>query len=96
MKFGFARVSRTPGVATATCGPGVSQLATALLTASRARSPLVAFVGEHPMNDDEYNQQLKVDLFAAACETAFVRVKTPDSVDDMVRKAFYLARLESR
>ena len=96
MADGFARVTRTPGIATATCGPGVSQLATALLTASRARSPLVAFVGEHPMGDDEYNQQLKVEIFAAACETGFVRVKTPDSVDDMVRKAFYHARLESR
>ncbi len=96
MADGFARVTRTPGVATATCGPGVSQLATALLTASRARSPLVAFVGEHPMGDDEYNQQLKVEIFAAACETGFVRVKTPDSVDDMVRKAFYRARVESR
>ena len=36
MADGWARVTRTPGVATTTCGPGVSQLATALLTASRA------------------------------------------------------------
>ena len=36
MADGWARATRTPGVATATCGPGVSQLATALLTASRA------------------------------------------------------------
>src|SRR5450759_4569338 len=55
MADGWARVTRTPGIATATCGPGVSQLATALLTASRAESPLVAFVGEHPTSDDEYN-----------------------------------------
>src|SRR5665811_1722859 len=55
MADGWALVSRTPGVATATCGPGVSQLATALVTAARASSPLVAFVGEQPLNDDEYN-----------------------------------------
>ena len=96
MADGWARVTRTPGVATATCGPGVSQLATALLTASRAESPLVAFVGEHPTNDDEYNQRLDQSRFAAACETGFVRVNTPDAADDAVRKAFYLARLESR
>ena len=96
MADGWARVTRTPGVATATCGPGVSQLATALLTAARAASPLVAFVGEHPLNDDEYNQRLDNAPLAAACETGFVRVNTPDSVDDAVRKAFYLARLESR
>ncbi len=96
MADGWARVTRTPGVATATCGPGVSQLATALLTAARASSPLVAFVGEHPSNDDEYNQRLDNARFAAGCETGFIRLNTPDSVDDTVRKAFYLAKLESR
>jgi thiamine pyrophosphate-dependent acetolactate synthase large subunit-like protein len=96
MADGWARVTRTPGVATATCGPGVSQLATAFLTASRAASPVVAFVGEHPSNDDEYNQHLDNARFAAGCEAGFVRVNTPDGVDDAVRKAFYLAKLESR
>ena len=96
MADGWARATHTPGVASATCGPGVSQLATALLTASRAGSPLVAFVGEHPTNDDEYNQRLDQSRFAAACETGFVRLSSPDSADDAVRKAFYLAKLESR
>jgi len=96
MADGWARATHTPGVATATCGPGVSQLATALLTASRAQSPLVAFCGEHPTNDDEYNQRLDQARFAAACETGFVRLNSPDSTDDIVRKAFYLAKLESR
>lgn len=96
MADGWARVTHTPGIATATCGPGVSQLATALLTASRAESPLVAFVGEHPTNDDEYNQRLDQARFAAACETGFVRLNSPDSTDEIVRKAFYLAKLESR
>jgi acetolactate synthase I/II/III large subunit len=34
-----------PGVATTTSGPGVAQLATTLLVASRARTPLVVFWG---------------------------------------------------
>jgi thiamine pyrophosphate-dependent acetolactate synthase large subunit-like protein len=96
MADGWARVTRTPAVATTTCGPGVTQLATALVTASRAETPLVAFCGEHPLGDDEYNQRLDQPRFAAACETGFVRVATPDSVDSAVRKAFYTARLESR
>jgi acetolactate synthase-1/2/3 large subunit len=96
MADGWARLTRSPGIATATCGPGVTQLATALVTASRAESPLVVFVGEFPMNDDEYNQRLDQARFAAGCETGFVRVATPDAVDDAVRKAFYLAKLESR
>ena len=36
MADGWARVTHTPGVATATCGPGVSKLATSILTSSRA------------------------------------------------------------
>ncbi|MBI1965359.1 MAG: thiamine pyrophosphate-binding protein [Betaproteobacteria bacterium] len=96
MADGWARVTRAPGIATATCGPGVTQLATALVTAARAGSPLVAFCGEHPTNDDEYNQRLDQARFAAGCESGFIRVNTPDGADDAVRKAFYLARLESR
>ncbi len=96
MADGWARVTRTPGVATTTCGPGVSQLATALLTASRAASPLVAFCGEFPSNDDEYLQRMDQAAFAASCETGFIRITSPEVADDCVRKAFYLAKLESR
>jgi acetolactate synthase-1/2/3 large subunit len=96
MADGWARVSHTPGVATTTCGPGVSQLATAFLTAARAESPVVAFCGEHPQNDDEYNQRLDQGRFAAACEAGFVRLNSPETTDEVVRKAFYLAKLESR
>ena len=96
MADGWARATRTPGVCTATRGPGVTQLATALVTASRAASPVVAFVGECAANDQENAQHLDQARFAAACETGFVRVDSIDMVDDAVRKAFYLAKLESR
>ena len=96
MADGWARITGTPGVATTTCGPGVTQLASALVTASRARSPLVAFCGEHPVSDDEHNQRLDQGPFAAACETGFVRLGTPDDADEVVRKAFYLAKTERR
>src|SRR5471030_117192 len=46
MADGWERATHTVGVCTATEGPGVTQLETALVTASRAASPLVAFVGE--------------------------------------------------
>ncbi len=96
MADGWARATRSVGVGTATCGPGVSQLATAFLTASRAESPVVAFCGEHPTNDQEYNQRLDQARFAAGCEAGFVRLHTPDDADDAVRKAFYMAKMESR
>jgi thiamine pyrophosphate-dependent acetolactate synthase large subunit-like protein len=84
MADGWARATRTVGVGTATCGPGVSQLATAFLTASRAESPIVAFCGEHPTNDQEYNQRLDQARFAAGCEAGFVRLHTPDAADEAV------------
>jgi len=96
MADGWARVTHTPGVATATCGPGVTQLATAFVTAARGRSPLVAFCGESPTTDEEYVQRLDQPRFAAACEAGFVRLNSPDTADEAVRKAFYLAKLESR
>jgi len=96
MADGYARTSHTPGVATATCGPGTTQLATAFVTASRAESPLVAFCGEHPVSDPEYSQRFNPSLFAEACESGFVRMHTADQADEAVRKAFYFARSESR
>src|SRR5437588_3511700 len=74
MADGWARATHTPGVCTATCGPGVTQLATALVTASRASSPLVAFVGESPTTDEEYVQRYDQPRFAEACESAYVRL----------------------
>jgi acetolactate synthase-1/2/3 large subunit len=96
MADGYARTTHTPGVATATCGPGVTQLATALVTASRAHSPVVAFCGEAPSTDEEYAQYMDQSKFAAACESGFVRLLAPDQADDAVRKAFYLAKTENR
>jgi thiamine pyrophosphate-dependent acetolactate synthase large subunit-like protein len=96
MADGWARSTHTPGVCTATCGPGVTQLATALVTAARAQSPLVAFVGESPTADEDYTQRFDQSRFAQACEAGFVRVLSPDTAYDAVRKAFYLAKLESR
>ena len=96
MADGWARMTNTPGVCTATCGPGVTQLATALVTAARARSPLVAFVGESPTTDEEYIQRYDQSRFAEACEAGFVRVLSPDQAFDAVRRAFYLAKIESR
>src|SRR5215210_762796 len=96
MADGWARATHKPGIASATCGPGTTQLATAFVVAARAESPLVAFCGEHPTSDDGYNQRFDNRGFAQVCETGFVRLNSPESVDDVVRKAFYMAQLESK
>jgi len=54
----YARKNREVGVATVTCGPGVTQLITALPAAVRAHLPLVVFAGEAPLKSGWYNQEL--------------------------------------
>ena len=44
----YARKTRDVGLASVTCGPGVTQLMTALPAAVRASLPLVVFAGEAP------------------------------------------------
>lgn len=96
MAHGFARASGKPGVVTTTSGPGVAQLATSMLVASRARIPLVAFVGETPLGDESAVQYLDQRRFAAAIECEFFHVAKADSATEVVRNAFHLARTQSR
>src|ERR1044072_6782581 len=63
MADGWARHTHSPGVATATCGPGVTQLATGFVSAARRSAPVVAFVGEHPASDQDYHQRLNQAAF---------------------------------
>ena len=82
MADGWARTTHTPGVATATCGPGVTQLATACVVAARAESPVVAFVGERPAKDPDYHQGLNQSRFADGVETGFIRLDVGEFADE--------------
>ncbi|MEV4247737.1 thiamine pyrophosphate-binding protein [Streptosporangium canum] len=96
MADGWARAAGRPGVVTTTSGPGVAQLATSMICASRARTPLVAFCGETPWGDQSAVQYLDQRRFAAAIECGFVHVSRADLAAEAVQKAFHLARTESR
>ncbi len=64
----FARKSGEVGVATVTCGPGLTQVMTALPAAVRARLPLVIFAGEAPLKSGWYNQGIDQAPFVFAGE----------------------------
>ncbi|MET7573959.1 thiamine pyrophosphate-binding protein [Streptomyces sp. NPDC005492] len=96
MADGWARGAGRPGVLTTTSGPGVSQLATSMIVASRAGTPLVAFCGETPLGDEGATQYLDQRRFAAAIECEFLHVTRPENAQEAVRQAFYLARTESK
>jgi thiamine pyrophosphate-dependent acetolactate synthase large subunit-like protein len=96
MADGWARAAGRPGVVTTTSGPGTSQLATSMIVASRARTPLVAFCGDTSLGDESAVQYLDQRRFAAAIECGFVQLATPALAHDAVQRAFYLARTERR
>jgi thiamine pyrophosphate-dependent acetolactate synthase large subunit-like protein len=96
MADGFARAAGKPGVVTTTSGPGTAQLATSMIVASRARTPLVAFCGETTTGDENAVQYLDQRRFAAAIECEFVHLSRADLAEEVVQRAFYLARTESR
>jgi thiamine pyrophosphate-dependent acetolactate synthase large subunit-like protein len=96
MADGWARTTGRPGVVTTTSGPGVSQLATSMICAARARTPLVAFCGETALGNESAVQYLDQRRFAAAIEAEFVHVARPGQALEAVQRAFYTARTQSR
>ncbi len=96
MADGWYRATKTVGVCTSTEGPGIAQLSTGLLTAGRAGSAVVVFVGDCATTDHEHVQNMDQHLYARGCEAGFIRLDVPALVDDVVRDAFRRARLELR
>lgn len=94
MADGYARHTGKVGVATVTCGPGFTQIMTALTTASRGSIPLVVFAGDSPTTSAWYVQHLELGPLATATGARYLAVKSVDRMLDTVREAFYTARQE--
>ena len=92
----YARKTREVGVATVTCGPGLTQIVTALPAAVRARLPMVIFAGESPLKSGWYNQELDQAPIVTATGAAYHRLHFPDRMPVAVRDAFLQARRELR
>lgn len=92
----YARKEADVGVATVTCGPGLTQVITALPAAVRARLPLVIFAGESPLKSGWYNQELDQAPLIAATGAAYHRLHMVARMPVAVRDAFLQARRERR
>ena len=92
----YARKSGDVGVATVTCGPGVTQLITALPAAVRAHLPLLVFAGEAPLKSGWYNQEIDQAPLITATGAAYHRLHMPERMPVAVRDAFLQARRERR
>jgi len=92
----YARKESDVGVATVTCGPGLTQIITALPAAVRAHLPLVVFAGESPLKSGWYNQELDQAPLITATGAAYHRLHLPERMPVAVRDAFLQARRERR
>ncbi len=92
----YARKTSDVGVATVTCGPGVTQVITALPAAVRAHLPLVVFAGEAPLRMGWYNQGIDHAPIITATGAAYHRLHLPERMPVAVRDAFLQARRERR
>lgn len=96
MALGYYSATGKTGVASVTCGPGVTQITTILSTAVRARVPLVVFAGESPINAKWYNQAIDQAPLVTATGAHYVRAHSAKLMHEYVREAFYTARYERR
>lgn len=90
----YARATGKVGVASVTCGPGLTQIMTALTTAVQAHIPLVVFAGESPMHAGFYNQHVDQRPLVVATGAHYITAHSLVRMTDYVREAFFLARTE--
>jgi acetolactate synthase-1/2/3 large subunit len=92
----YARKTGTVGVATVTCGPGLTQVLTALPAAVRANLPLVIFAGEAPLKSGWYNQGIDHAPFIAAAGARYHALHHAPRMAEAVRDAFLEARMTKK
>ena len=88
----YARKAGRVGIATVTCGPGLTQVLTALPAAVRARIPLVIFAGEAPLGAAWYNQAIDQAPFITATGARYRPLHHVPRMTEAIRDAFVEAK----
>jgi thiamine pyrophosphate-dependent acetolactate synthase large subunit-like protein len=96
MADGFGRAGDGLGIATVTCGPGLTHSATALIAAARNRSALLLLVGEIPRGTRGTAQALDQGCFVEACGASYASLYHTAKLADEVRAAVAAARWQAR
>lgn len=89
----YGRLTGKPGVVLVTSGPGVSNLATGLLTATTEGDPIVALGGQvaHAMSGKQTHQGLNNVKLMEAVTKSSVEAHTPDNIPELVANAFRIS-----
>lgn len=96
MATAYARATGKVGIASVTCGPGLTQLSTALATAAQAGIPLLVFAGESPLHQSWYNQHIEQAPLVSATGAHYISAHSLPRMLECVRDAFFIARTQSR
>lgn len=93
MAAGVGRMTGTPGVAVATSGPGASNLATGLVTATAEGDPVIAIAGQVPRNDVSRLTHQSIDSrgLMAPITKSSVEVQDPDTLSESFANAYAVA-----
>lgn len=92
----YGRLSSFPGVCLATLGPGATNLLTGVADAQLDRAPLVAITGQAGLERVHLESHQYIDvvqMFGPVTKWS-TRISVAESVPEIVRKAFRLARIE--
>ena len=96
MAMGYTSATGKVGVASVTCGPGFTQIMTALTSAARSQVPMVVFAGETPVGAKWYGQMIEQQPLAVACGAHYISAHSPQRMYQYVREAFHIARHERK
>jgi acetolactate synthase I/II/III large subunit len=96
MAIGYHFATGKVGVASTTCGPGFTQITTALTSATHARVPLVVFTADAPLGLRWYNQTVDQASITKGTGAHFLPAHSPELLLDHVQEAFYIAQFEQR
>lgn len=92
----YGRLSTYPGVCLATLGPGATNLVTGVADAQLDRAPLVAITGQAGLDRTFKNSHQYIDVLSLIKPITKwnARVVLPETVPEITRNAFRLARME--
>ncbi|HZQ26251.1 MAG TPA: thiamine pyrophosphate-binding protein [Acidimicrobiales bacterium] len=90
--YAVAEGSRGVGVSTVTCGPGLTQLGTALVDAVRRRTPSVVLAGDLASTDTHINQYFVQRPFVESTGAQYIPLTSAGDVAEVVASAFFRAR----
>ena len=94
--IGYHFATGKVGVASVTCGPGFTQIMTALASAVQARVPLVILAADRPAKQLWYNQTVDQAGLTRATGAHFIGAQSASLLCDHIREAFYTAQFERR